>query len=151
MSFRSMGSHSSKGERLMEILHQTCCLQDYSLALGFQVRKTGLSVWEKYSVKTRAVASWKSTFLRPFTWQIQGKLSFNRGKQLFILGTFFFFLKCFHRWYRNRITQDRPLVLSNVTATPCGLHWLPVEMLLLLIATEKLHSSCYWKHIYPAF
>lgn len=115
MSFRSMGSHSSKGERLMEILHQTCCLQDYSLALGFQVRKTGLSVWEKYSVKTRAVASWKSTFLRPFTWQIQGKLSFNRGKQLFILGTFFFFFKVF-----SQVIQKQDHSRSTIGALKCN-------------------------------
>lgn len=115
MSFRSMGSHSSKGERLMEILHQTCCLQDYSLALGFQVRKTGLSVWEKYSVKTREVASWKSTFLQPFMWQIQGKLSLNRGKQLFILGTFFFFLKVF-----SQVIQKQDHSRSTIGALKCN-------------------------------
>lgn len=133
----------------MDILHQTCCTQDYNL--GFQVRKTGLLVWEKYSVRDEQLHLEREAVCILSHDKFRENSDLQRETQGFILGKFFFFLKSFYRPYINRITQDQPSVLSYVTATPCGLHWLPVEMLLLLIATQKLQSSCYWKHVYPAF
>lgn len=98
----------------MEILHQTCCIQDYNP--GFQVRKIGLLVWEKYSVRDEQLHLEREAVCRLSHDKFRESSDLQRETQRFILGIFFFFkvfLQAIHKQDHSRSTIGALICNSN--------------------------------------